>query len=457
LATQPPSSDSSSTNAEIADKQRAVAESGTGARETEMRAEPHRFLRVLKILGPGLITGASDDDPTAIATYATAGASLGYATLWTALVTFPLMVTVGYISSKVGLASGMGLASVFRKRYPAGIVYPAVFALLVANTINAGADIGAIAAGINLLLPVPALALVVPVGLILVALQIWGSYRLIVTIFKWLSLALLAYVGAALLAHPEGSALLRGTFVPTIGLDAAFIATLVAIMGTNISPYLFFWQASQEVEDKTLTGRRTVWQRRGTSGPELNFALLDINIGMLFSNLVIYFVEVATAATLNVAGKTEVKSAADAAEALRPLAGNAASLLFAVGLIGAGCLAVPVLTASAAYALSEAFGWRWGLNERPERAKPFYAVIVVAMLVGVLINFLGINPIDALFWSAVLNGVLAPPLLVLLMLVANNREVMGERVNHWGTNVLGWGTTFVMFAAAVGLFLTWGH
>jgi NRAMP (natural resistance-associated macrophage protein)-like metal ion transporter len=456
LAKQPPTGDNSSTDADSADKRRAVASEGSGAREEEVRKEPTRILRLLKILGPGVITGASDDDPTAIATYATAGASFGYATLWTALVTFPMMVVAAYISAKIGLATGMGLASVLRKNYPWGVLYPAVIALFVANTINAGADLGAVAAGINLLLPIPPLLLIVPVGLILLALQFWGSYRVIASIFKWLSLALLAYVGAALLAHPDSAALLRGTFVPTVGLDASFVALLVAILGTNISPYLFFWQASQEVEDKTGV-RQTVWQRRGTSNTELKYAFWDVNIGMLFSNIVIYFVEVSTAATLNVAGKTDVKSAADAAQALRPLAGDAAALLFAVGLIGSGCLAVPVLTSSAAYALSEAFGWPWGLKERLGKAKRFYAVIAIAMAIGVLINFLGINPIDALFWSAVLNGVLAPPLLVLLMLIANNRTVMGDRVNHWWTNVPGWGTTFVMFAAAVGLFLTWGH
>lgn len=435
---------------------REEAAETAGAREIEIRQEPNRLRKVLKVLGPGLITGASDDDPSGIGTYSAAGASLGFATLWTVTLTFPLMAAVQYICAKVGLASGMGLAAALRRYYPRWVLYPALAGLVIANTINAGADIGAIAAAVNLLVPIPIPALILPVALIVAALMIWGSYRLISNIFKWLTLALFAYVGSALFAHPDPVAVLSHTFVPSITFDSTFLATLVAILGTTISPYLFFWQASQEVEEKVSLGRHRLWQRRGTTDAELKYAAWDINVGMFFSNLVAYFIIMATGATLFAAGKNDIGSAAEAAQALGPLAGDWATVLFAVGMIGAGFLAVPVLVASSAYALAEAFHWRHGLDEGPARAWQFYAIIVVSVIVGMEINFLGINPISALFWTAVINGVLAPPLLVLIMLIANNRQVMGERTNGLSTNVLGWLTTAAMFAAAIGLFITWG-
>ncbi|HEX9016621.1 MAG TPA: divalent metal cation transporter [Chloroflexota bacterium] len=428
-----------------------------GARESELANEPSRLRRALKVLGPGLITGASDDDPSGIGTYSAAGASLGFATLWTVVITFPLMAAVQFICAKVGLASGMGLAAVLRRYYPRYVLYPALIGLMVANTINAGADIGAIAAALNLLVPIPVVALVLPVTLVVVGLMIWGSYRLIANVFKWLTLALFAYVGASLLARPDAGAVLKGTFIPTVSLDPAFLATLVAILGTTISPYLFFWQASQEVEEKVSMGRHRLWQRRGTTDNELKYAFWDINTGMFFSNLVAYFIIMATGATLFMSGKNDIGTATEAAQALRPLAGDAALVLFAIGMVGSGFLAVPILVASSAYALSETFRWRHGLDENPTRAWQFYAAIVVSMLIGMEINFIGINPISALFWTAVINGVLAPPLLVLIMLVANNRDVMGERVNGPISNIMGWVTAAAMFAAAIGLAATWGH
>jgi NRAMP (natural resistance-associated macrophage protein)-like metal ion transporter len=413
--------------------------------------------RVLGLLGPGLITGASDDDPSGIGTYAVAGASLGYAPLWTALITFPLMAAVQYVCAKVGLVAGRGLAGVLREHYPKALLYPVVLGLLIANTINAGVDLGAIGAALNLFLPVPIAVLVVPVTLAIVALQVWGSYRLIARTFKWLTLALFAYIGAALFARPDLRAVLRGTLVPDVRLDATYLATLVALLGTTISPYLFFWQASQEVEEERACGRKKLWQRRSATDDDLRYAAWDVNIGMFFSNVVMYFIILATAATLHrEGGATTIASAADAAEALRPLAGRWAELLFALGLVGSGVLAVPVLTGSSAYALCEACRWNHGLDRKPHRAPAFYAVIAGSTLVGMLINFVGINAMDALFWTAVLNGFLAPPLLVVLMLVSNNRRIMGRRVNGLGTNVLGWTTTVLMFAAAVGLVLTWG-
>jgi NRAMP (natural resistance-associated macrophage protein)-like metal ion transporter len=423
--------------------------------EAEVEAEPNLVRRFLKILGPGFISGAADDDPSGIGTYAVAGASLGYAPLWTALLTYPLMAAVQLVCAKIGLVTGRGLAGVLREHYPRWLLYGAVIPLFAANTINVGADLGAIAAAINMLVPtLPIPLLVLPIALGILALQIWGSYRLIARVFKWLTLALFAYIGSAILARPDWGEVLRATFIPTISLDQAFLLALVAILGTTISPYLFFWQASEEVEEEVAMGRTQLWRRRGASDRELEYAAVDVNVGMGFSVLVMYFIMLASAATLHESGKTDIQSATDAAEALRPLAGDLSSVLLAVGLIGSGVLAVPILSASAAYALSEAFGWRYGLDQNPGRAKQFYAVIFLATLIGVGIDYLGINPIDALFLTAVINGFVAPPLLVMIMLVANNRKIMGKRTNSRLTNVLGWGAAVVMLLAAGVLVLT---
>jgi len=367
------------------------------------------------------------------------------------------MAAVQLICAKVGMVTGMGLAAVLRRHYSRSLLYVAVLGLVIANTINAGADIGAIAAAINLLIPVPIAAMIVPIALIILAVQIWGSYQLIAKTFKWLALALFAYIGSAFFAKPNWAEVLKGTLIPTISFNAQFLSTLVAILGTTISPYLFFWQANQEVEEEISMGRRTLAQRKGATDAEMKYAAWDVNIGMLFSNVVMYFIILATAATLFKAGKTNIQSATDAAQALRPLAGEGAYFLLAVGLIGAGFLTVPILTGSSAYAVAEAFGGKYGFDKKPQRAKLFYGVIAASTLVGMLINFLGINPISALFWTAVINGFLAPPLLVVIMLIANNRKVMGDRVNGRWVNLLGWATTVIMFAAAIGLILTWGQ
>jgi NRAMP (natural resistance-associated macrophage protein)-like metal ion transporter len=412
----------------------------------------------LDLLGPGLITGASDDDPSGIGTYTAAGASLGFATLWTAIVTLPLMAGVQFVCAKVGMVTGRGLAGVLRRYYPRWVLYVAVVLLVVANTINAGTDIGAIAAAVNLVapaLPIPLMILPVAVGI--VVLQILGSYKLIASVFKWLTLSLFAYIAAAFLARPDWGEVLHQTFVPHVRLDGSYLTTVVAILGTTISPYLFFWQASQEVEEEVQMGRTTLREREGATQEELRHAALDTNVGMIFCNVVFYFVILASAATLHAHGQTDVQSATDAARALEPFAGTAAKYLFAVGLVGAGALAVPVLTGSAAYAVGETFGWKCSLDAKPHQARAFYAVIVGSTLLGALINFAGINPIRALFWTAVINGLLAPPLLVLIMLVSNNREVMGKRTNGKLVNTLGWLAAAVMVAAAVGMFLTWNQ
>jgi NRAMP (natural resistance-associated macrophage protein)-like metal ion transporter len=413
--------------------------------------EKNPIKRFFKILGPGLITGAADDDPSGIGTYATAGASLGFSILWTALFTLPMMITIQYICARIGMVSGMGLAGVLKKHYSRKLLYPAVAALVIANTINAGTDIGAVAAAINMFLPVPIFVLVLPIAALIVLVQLFGSYRLIANTFKWLTLALFAYIAAAFFARPDFGEVLQATFIPTLRWDVTFLSTLVAILGTTISPYLFFWQASQEVEEEISMGRKKLWQRVGATRSELRYAAWDVNIGMFMGDMVFYFIILTTAATLHKAGVTDIQSATQAADALRPFAGDGARILFAFGLIGSGLLAIPILTGSAVYALSEAFGWNSGLDSKPPQAREFYLAIGAATLVGTLINFLGINPIKALFWTAVINGFLAPPLLVLIMLIANNEKIMGERVNSLRTNIMGWTTTFIMFVVAVAL------
>ena len=427
------------------------------ALEQKVERERNPIKRFLLVLGPGLITGASDDDPSGIGTYTTAGAALGFATLWTALFTLPMMASVQFICAKIGMVSGMGLAAVLRKYYPRWLLYAAISLLIIANTINAGTDIGAIAAAINLLLPIPAPALVVPIAALIVIVQIVGSYDLMVKIFKWLTLTLFGYMIAAFLAKPHWQEVLKATFVPTLRFDNAYLLALVGILGTTISPYLFFWQASQEVEEELEMGRKTLKQREGASDTELRIAEIDVDVGMLFASLVFYFVILASAATLHASGNTKIETAVQAAQALRPLSSGVATILFALGLIGCGFLAVPVLTTSSAYAMSEAFKWKYGLNKKFREAPAFYAIIAISTGVGLLINFLKIPPVTALFWTAVINGVLAPPLLVIIMLVSNNRKVMGKRVNGRLTNILGWATTAIMAAAALGILVTWGH
>ena len=420
----------------------------------DIETERDPLKRIGKMLGPGFITGASDDDPSGIGTYAVAGASLGLQTLWTALLSFPLMAAVQNICARVGMVSGQGLAGVMRDHYPRAVLYGAVLLLFGANTINVGADLGAIADAVHSLVGVQAVWLIVPIALGILALQIFGSYRLIARIFKWLTLALFAYVVDVFIVHPDLRETLRATIVPTLSLDPAYITTLVAILGTTISPYLFFWQSSEEVEEERSIGRDTPAARRGASPAEIRYSTIDTNVGMAFSNLVMYFIILATAITLFKAGKTDIKSAADAAEALRPIAGDFAGILFATGMIGAGLLAVPILSGSAAYAIAEAFGWEYGLDTHWSRAKPFYAVIVAATAIGVAMNFIGINPIDALFFTALLNGIVAPPLLVMVMLAARNEKVMGEQRVGPLLMTLGWMATIGMFLALAGLAYT---
>ena len=430
-----------------------------GVREAALKQKKSGWRRYLSILGPGIITGASDDDPSGIATYSLAGAAYGYSTLWTALVTLPLMATVQFLCAKIGLVTGKGLAGVLRDRHPRWIVLALVGGLGIANTINAGADIGAIAAAVNLFVPVKAVALVLPIGFIIVSLQIWGSYKVVASVFKWLALSLLAYIGAAVLAHPPIGAVVAGTFLPSIHFDSGYLATLVAIFGTTISPYMFFWQATQEVEEDVAAGRRFLWQRRGTTSAEIRYAAVDVNSGMLFSNVVMFAIILATATTLFAHGVHHIDTAAQAAQALEPIAGRFSGELLAIGLIGTGFLAVPILTASTAYAISEAVGWKHGLAESPGQAPRFYAILAASALVGMQVNLMGISPIAMLFWTAVINGFLAPVLLVFIMLVSNDKKVMGERRVGAIANVIGWAATILMAAGAIALVATsvWGR
>ena len=426
--------------------------------ESRIERERNPVKRFLLVLGPGLVTGASDDDPSGIGTYTTAGASLGLATLWTAIVTLPMMAAVQFICAKIGMVSGMGLAGVLRRHYPRWVVIGAISLLVIANTINAGADIGAMAAAINLLVPsISALALVAPITIVIVTVQILGSYRLIAKIFKWLTLSLFAYIAAAFLARPNWGDVLKATFIPTVRFDHQYLMTLVAIFGTTITPYLFFWQASQEVEEELKMGRRTLRERLGATDSELRIAEIDVDAGMFFASAVFYFVVLASAATLHAAGKTDIQTATEAAEALRPLSHGVATILFALGLIGSGFLAVPVLTSSSSYAICESLRWRYGLDRKFHGARRFYLIITISTLVGALITLVKIPAVTALFWTAVINGVLAPPLIVIIMLVSRSKKIMGSRTNGPLTNILGWSTAVIMTGAAIGMFLTWGR
>ena len=383
-----------------------------------------------------------------------AGAAFGYAPLWTALLSFPLMAAVQLMCARLGMVSGRGLASVIRHHYSRRVLWGACSLLIVANVVNIGADLGGMAAVTEMVTGVKAVFWTPLYAGFIVSLLFWSSYRQIARIFKWLTLVLFAYVVTAFLAHPDWWAVLRATVVPHVEWSNVYLAVLVGILGTTISPYLFFWQAAQEVEEDRAAGRRTVQQRRGATDEELRRARTDVLTGMFFSNVVMYFIILTTAATLHAGGQTSIATARQAAEALRPLAGDGAYWLFAIGLIGTGMLGVPVLAGSCAYAVAEAEGWRGSLEDTPRLARRFYAVVAVSMLVGLILNFVRLDAVTMLFWSAVVNGVLASPLIVLVVLLTGDRAVMGKRVNPPLLRWLGWATAVIMTAAAVGMLLT---
>ncbi len=408
----------------------------------------------LRALGLGLITGAADDDPSAIGTYAAAGAKFGPAFLWTAPATLPMMFAVVYLSAKLGQVSGRGLFAAIRKHYPRWLLWTTLTGVLIGNTFEAGADIGGMSAALGLLVPVPFGWIVIGVSIAITALQIWGSYVLIRNLFRWLALALLAYVGAALLAAPDVGATLAATLVPHVRLDRDFLMMLVAVIGTSLSAYLYSWQSNEEVEEEIAMGRTSVRERRGATEAELRQSRRDILYGMVFSNIVMYFIILSTASTLFRAGHTDISTAADAAEALQPLAGRAAGVLFAVGVAGVGFLAVPVMIGGAAYDLSQSLGWRSTLHAKPSQAKKFYGTIAAFTAVAAAMNFAGLNPMKVLVWSAVVQGFSTPPLMLIIMLLTNSPAVMGERVNGRAINILGGLTTAAIFIASIALLVS---
>jgi len=410
---------------------------------------------VFRSVGLGLITGAADDDPSAIGTYATAGAKFGPALLWFAPIAFPMMFAVVYLSSKLGQVTGQGLFATMKQCYPRWLLFFLLGAVLVGNTIEAGADIGGMAAALGLIAPASKILIVVLITATVLVVQLWGSYAFIRNIFRGLSLALLAYLGSAVLAHPGLLPTLKGTFVPTIHLNRNFLEILVALIGSSLSVYLYTWQSNQEVEEDISMGRRRLIDRMGTTKEELSHSAHDIGFGMFFAVVVMYFIILSTGATLFKAGKMDISTAADAAQALRPLAGKFAELLFAIGVVGVGFLAVPVMTAGAAYDLCQTAGWRHGLHTPPSKAKAFYVTILVVTLVSMSMNFFGLNPIKALVWAGVVQGLSTPFLMFALMRMTSNHRIMGRWANTRALNILGWITTGAIFCASLGLVISW--
>jgi Mn2+/Fe2+ NRAMP family transporter len=411
--------------------------------------------KIVTVLGPGLITGASDDDPSGIATYSQAGAQFGFSVTWTLLFSYPLMAAIQEISGRIGRTTGKGIAANIRIHYSNWILQAIVALLLVANTINIGADLGAMGDALALLIGGPHLLYVVLFGVFCASLQIYVPYNSYAAVLRWLTLALFSYFGTILVVKIPWGELARGFLIPTITADAAFWTTVVAILGTTISPYLFFWQASQEVEESNRIAERKPLVRAPEQGPgALERIRLDTYIGMGFSNLVALAIMVTTAATLHVAGVTSIETSTQAAEALRPVAGPFAFTVFTLGILGTGLLAVPVLAGSAAYALAEARGWPEGLARKPKAAKAFYATIAVATMVGAAINFSPINPIKALFWSAVINGVVAVPVMAIMMIMTASPKIMGKFAVGGALRAVGWIATAVMAAAVVGMGIT---
>ncbi len=411
--------------------------------------------RVLHMLGAGVITGAADDDPSAIGTYASVGAKYGVGFLWIAPVVLPMMFVVTYIAAKIGRVYGKGLFATIRDRYPPWILYPLMLGACAGNVIEAAANFGGVGAALNLLIPVPVPLIVVGTAVVVFALQYFGSYDLLRNIFKWLALALFAYVGASVLAKPHLGAVLRGTFIPHIQFRQDFLSLIVACIGTSLSAYVYTWQSNQEVEEQIGEGLRTHAQRRGASERDLQRTRRDVFTGMLFSNVILYFIILSTGATLHTHGQTNITSAAQAAAALQPLAGAGAKYLFALGVVGVGFLAIPVMTTGAAYDLVQGFGRRATMHAAPREAKFFYGTIAAVTVLAAALNFLGFNPMKALVWSGIVQGFSVPPLLFMMMLMTNDRRLMGARVNGPLVNVLGWGTTAITALATVCLVVTW--
>jgi NRAMP (natural resistance-associated macrophage protein)-like metal ion transporter len=415
--------------------------------------KPNPVRRFFSLLGPGLITGAADDDPSGVATYSIAGAQLGTSLLWTAFITWPLMGAVQFMCARIGMVTGQGLGAAFGRKFPRPLIILASLALLGANTINVGADLSGMADAAEMLTGFNSHWFVVVFGLGIAFATIRFRYYQIAMILKWLALFLFAYVITAFIVGPDWKTVLHDTFVPSWPKGHGAWQNLVAILGTTISPYLFYWQSSQEVEHEKAMGRRMVRQREGATKREIIDRKLDVGIGTFFSNFVMYFIILTTALTLHAHGIKDIDTSKQAAEALKPLAGSIAYTLYTVGLIGVGLLAIPTLTGSAAYAFAETFKWRQGLDERFRGARYFYGVIILSTVVGIAMDFLGINPVKALFWTAVVNGVLAPFLLIGILFVACDRKLMNGQPSLWVSRGAVAITMLAMFGAAAAMFI----
>jgi len=413
--------------------------------------------RLADILGPGLITGASDDDPSGIATYSQAGAQFGYTLGWTLLLTYPLMCAIQMISAQIGRVTGRGLAGNMRRHYPAPLLYLLVGLLIVANTINIGADLGAMAAALSLLIPGPTVIYIAFFGILTVGLEVFMRYTRYASVLRWLTISLFAYVATVFAVHVPWATVAHDLVIPHVEFSGSYFTVVVAVFGTTISPYLFFWQAAEEVEEEKEDPKAKPLVQAPEQAPrQLKRIQLDTLVGMGLSNIIALFIMLTTAATLNAHGLKDIQTSSQAAEALRPIAGEFAFVIFALGIIGTGLLALPVLAGSAAYAVGEALHWRVGLSQRPGRAKAFYGTIAAATLVGAALNFSPLDPIKALFWSAVINGVAAVPIMAMIMLMGSRAAVMRQFVLGRWLKTLGWLATGVMAAAAVGMFATWG-
>jgi Mn2+/Fe2+ NRAMP family transporter len=408
--------------------------------------------RVIQALGPGVTTGAADDDPSGVATYSVVGAQFGTSFLWSAFVTWPLMGCVQMMSARVGMVTGMGLAGAMREKFPRWIVGTIALILLAANTINIASDLSGMAYAAEMLGAGPSHLYVWVFGLGICAATVWLRYHQLASVLKWLAVALFAYVITAFLVHPNWPEVAHDTILPTWPGGSAAWAALVAVLGTTISPYLFFWQAGQEVEEERARGRRLVVHRRRTSR-EIVDRRIDVGVGTFFSNLVMFFIILTTALTLHRHGILTINTTRDAATALRPLAGNYAYFLYTLGIVGTGLLAIPTLAGSAAYAIAETFDWAYGMDERFENAVSFYSVFILATVIGAALDFFNVDPIKALLWSAIINGVLAPFVLVALLLVASDPRIMHGQVSSLVTRVDVVITTLLMFGAAIGMFI----
>jgi NRAMP (natural resistance-associated macrophage protein)-like metal ion transporter len=410
-------------------------------------------MQFLRILGPGVITGAADDDPSGIATYSSAGALLGTSMLWTAFVTWPLMGVVQFMCARIGMVTGQGLGALFRRKFPLWLVLIFSLALLAANSVNIGADLSGMADAGQLLTGIPSLLLVGIFGAAITFATIRFSYHRIANTLKWLALTLFAYVIAAFVSGASWAGVLHNTFIPSWPGSKAAWGMLVAILGTTISPYLFYWQASEETEEEKAAGRMSIASRRGATANEILNRKIDVGLGTFFSNLVMYFIILTTALTLHRNGITQIDTTKQAAQALGPIAGRFCSLIYTVGILGVGFLAIPTMSGSAAYALAETFRWREGLDNSLRRAPAFYSVIILSTILGVALNFARVNPVRALYWSAVLNGLLAPFVLVAVLIVASDRKLMCGQPSSILSRVIVGITTLFMFAACVGMFV----